>query len=203
MIKNKNIFMMAFIISMMILPCIVAESSYTFKQGEAVNLKIPVFDENNNPVNSSTSCFLTVVDKNQNYLANNSAMSYEGSGIYSYSILSSTLGTSYVTMSCSDGVTSGFSTFTIDVTPSGQQGSLGFFVVIMLVLAGLIVLGFSIKDGWFVILGGMGLIIFALYSMVNGIAGFKDDMVTWGISITMMGVGAYLTIKSALEMMQD
>ena len=90
-----------------------------------------------------------------------------------------------------------------EVTPSGFTGTLGFTFIILLVCGALILLGFSIKDGWFVIFGGMGLIAFGIYCFINGIAGFKDTLVTQGTSLFFIGVGAYLAINSALEMMQE
>jgi hypothetical protein len=199
---KNNYLVMIMLLSLIIIPCITAtDSSYTFKQNQVFNLQVPITDEYNNPVNDSTTCFLNIVDKDQNVIVNYSQMSYGFGGIYSYAVQITTLGTAYGYINCADGTTSGFNTFTIDVTPSGQQGSLGFFIVIMLVLTALIVLGFAIADGWFVIFGGMGLIIFGLYSILNGIAGFKDDLVTLGVSMFILGVGAYLSIKSALEML--
>lgn len=88
-----------------------------------------------------------------------------------------------------------------EVTPSGFTDTLGFYIVLLIILGLVITLGFSIKEGWFVVIGGMGLIILGLYSVINGIAGFKDMFMTWAISLFLIGTGTFLSIKSTLEMM--
>lgn len=90
-----------------------------------------------------------------------------------------------------------------EVTPSGFTGTLGFVFIIILVCGALVTLGFAIKDGWFVVFGGLGLIGFGIYSFINGIAGFKDTLVTQGTSLFFIGVGAYLSINSAIEMIDE
>lgn len=151
----------------------------------------------------------TVVTLNKIQLPNgqqtiiNEAMTKTGN-VYNYTYCGNSLIGKYLVTTCGD--VDGFSTcvdYTYEVSPNGQEGSLGFFIVIVLVLAGLVLLGFSVGDGWFVVFGGMGLVAFGLYSVTNGIAGYRDDLVTWGTSITLIGVGSYLAINSALEMIKD
>ena len=101
-----------------------------------------------------------------------------------------------------DGVNSVWS-YNFNITPSGYETTLGFYLLILAILGGLVVLGFSIKEGWFVVIGGMGFMILGIYSIINGIAGFKDTYLTWAMSLFILGVGAYIAIKSSIELIGE
>jgi hypothetical protein len=73
----------------------------------------------------------------------------------------------------------------------------------ILLIAGLIVMGFSVKEGWFVVMGGMGLIMLGIYSINYGIAGFRDMFMTWGLGLFEIFVGGYLSIRAAFEIMSE
>jgi hypothetical protein len=90
-----------------------------------------------------------------------------------------------------------------EVTPSGFSGTLGFSFLIILVLGAIAILGFYLKDGWFVVFSGLGLIGFGIYSFINGIAGFKDTLVTQGTALFFIGIGAYLAINSGIQMIDE
>jgi len=94
------------------------------------------------------------------------------------------------------GVRGGFET-----TPSGFVDTFNFYILILIILVAIIFLGFSIKEHWFVILGGMGLIAFGLYTMNNGLVGQKDMFMTWIISIFEISVGAILSIGAGIQKM--
>jgi hypothetical protein len=86
-----------------------------------------------------------------------------------------------------------------EVTPSGFQGTLGFYIILICICAGVIILGFSIGEAWFVVLGGFALIVLGIYSINSGVAGFRDMFVTWAIGIFEISVGSLLAIGSAIE----
>lgn len=136
---------------------------------------------------------------NTNFIDSN--MTPNGTGQYCYSFTPTEVGR-YDFKGISDGCDRTFATY-LEVTPSGFTNTVGFTFIILLVFICLIGLGFWIKDGWFVVFGGLGLMGFGVYSIINGIAGFKDDLVTWGTSLFFIGVGAYLSINSAIEMINE
>jgi hypothetical protein len=90
-----------------------------------------------------------------------------------------------------------------EVTPSGFGNTLGFYIVMIILVGGLIVLGFTISEEWFVILGGMGLIMLGIYSINYGIAGFRDMFMTWGLGLFEIGVGFILSVGSAFQLVKD
>lgn len=102
-----------------------------------------------------------------------------------------------------DGTDSPF-TYTYEITPSGTLGgfggTLGFYLIIIAIIVGVIALGFSIQEPWFVIIGGMFLMMTGIYSINSGVAGYRDMFMTWGIGLFEIGIGAYLAIKSGMEL---
>lgn len=93
--------------------------------------------------------------------------------------------------------------YTFEVTPSGFTGTLGFFILILVLSAGLIILGFIIKDAPVTILGSFGLTFLGLYILFNGFADIRDPIYTWAIGIIILMVASYIGIKSAYELIAD
>jgi hypothetical protein len=89
--------------------------------------------------------------------------------------------------------------YDFEVTPSGFINSIYLYVIILFIFGAIIILGFSIKEAWFVVFGGLGLIMLGIYSINNGVVGFKDMFMTWAISLFEIGIGAFLSIGSAWQ----
>lgn len=89
------------------------------------------------------------------------------------------------------------------ISPSGFMGTLGFYILILLFSAGVIILGFSKDDPILVIFGSLGLYFVGLYVLFNGIDGMKDPVYTWGLGIIVLMVAAYISIRSAFELVVD
>lgn len=191
------VFALAFVILSMQFALAETNTYAPVKQGECINIT--------QTCGTCTYMNVSVIHKGTTLI--NTAMNDQGGGIWIYNYCGTSDLGRYDTPTCGDidGIfkcTEG-GTIWFEVTPSGFTGTLGFYFVIIAVLAGLLILGFSIKDGWFVVFGGMGLIGLGIFSFVNGIAGFKDTLVTQGTSLFFIGVGAYLAINAALEMMNE
>lgn len=90
-------------------------------------------------------------------------------------------------------------TFNFKSTPSGFSGTLGFYILILIISLGLIILGFAIKDAWIVILGSFAFVLLGLFILLFGIDGMKDTAYTYGIGIITIMVGGYIGIRSGLE----
>ena len=88
------------------------------------------------------------------------------------------------------------------VTGSGISDTIGFYIVIIILTFGLIILGYAIQDYWVIILGAFGLILFGLYILFYGISGMEDAVYTWGIGIIILMLGAYFGTRAALEQLE-
>jgi len=93
----------------------------------------------------------------------------------------------------------GFLRTELTVSPTGLTNTLGFYIILIILSLGLIVIGYYAQDATIVILGSMGLVFVALYFLFYGINGIKDAVYTWAISIIMLSLSAYLMTKATQE----
>lgn len=96
----------------------------------------------------------------------------------------------------------GFISVEVTVTPTGLGDIFDFYILILLISAVIIIFGFWIKDAWVVILGTFGLYFVGLYIILNGIVGIQDRVTTWAFALVILGVAAYISIKSSLEVIE-
>jgi len=89
------------------------------------------------------------------------------------------------------------------INPTGFVGTLGFYILILVLSFGVIILGFSLKDAPIVILGSFGLYFFGLYILFFGLDGIKDPVYTWAPGIITLMIAAYISIRSAYELVTD
>jgi len=85
------------------------------------------------------------------------------------------------------------------VTPTGFINTLGLYIIFLIVLGGIVVLGFSIDEAWFVVIGGLGFIMLGIYSINYGVVGFRDMFMTWGLGLFEIAVGAVLSIGAGIQ----
>ena len=112
----------------------------------------------------------------------------------------STLGDYSILIACESTFNKGgFVNFQFEVTPTGMGNTLGFYILILVISIFFIVLGFWIGDPWIVILGTFGFYFVGLYSLLNGIVGVRDLVTTRAISIIILAVAAYISIKAGQE----
>lgn len=110
-----------------------------------------------------------------------------------------TLGNVCHGVTCTDGTTIEVGSICREVTPSGFTDTLGFYFILLTVVTLVIILGFSIKEEWFVVIGGLALMMLGLYSINFGIAGQRDMFMTWGVGIFEIAIGAILSIGAAWQ----
>ena len=172
------------------------QSLGAYKQNECINL-----------IQTCSNCsyvnITSIISPNAEQILGNVEMTKDGT-LYNRTFCSTSLIGNYVVNGVGDldGLQQVWN-YDFEITPSGYTGTLGFYIILLIALGGCVVLGFSISEGWFVVIGGMGFMILGVYSIINGMAGFKDMFMTWTISIFFIGIGAYLAFKSAMEMMED
>ena len=169
------------------------ESLGTFKQNDCINI-------------SQTCATCTYVNissvssnKNSNLLTNVEMADF-GNGEWRYEFCSTSEISRYDVKGQGD-VNAVDSTFAVyfEITPSGFIDTLGFYIVLLIVLGGIVILGFSISEVWFVVIGGLGLIMLGIYSINFGVAGFRDMFMTWGIGLFEIAVGAILAIGAGVQ----
>ena len=122
------------------------------------------------------------------------------SGIdYNYSFKTDLIGNYYYSVFGDKDGSLASENFCFEVTPTGFIGTIGFYIIILILSLGILILGYYIEDAWVVVLGSFGFILFGLFIFLYGIDGMKDSAYTYGIAIITMMLGAYFGIKGALE----
>jgi len=120
------------------------DPSYIFKQNQEVDLKVNCFEDNFTLCQAGTTCNITSFYPNNTILIENQVMTYNPS-YFNHTINGTKLnelGEYATSVSCS-GSYAGFSTFTFEITPTGQnitsgQGFTSIGLIIgMIILAGL------------------------------------------------------------------
>lgn len=96
----------------------------------------------------------------------------------------------------------GESAGTFEVIPSGYNISVGLYLILLIVSLGVVILGFYAQDNWVIILGGFSTIMLGLFTLLYGIAEFRDITYTWAISIITIFLGLYFSIRGSIEALQ-
>ena len=150
---------------------------------------------------SCTYVKVTVSYPNSTLAISNQAMTDSGGGVWTYNFCATEQLGRYDVNGEGDleGTSTGFDVLFFEVTPSGLQGTFGFYILVILLSIGVIVLGYYVKDAWIVMLGSFGLVLFGLYILFFGLAGIKDATYTWGLGIIILMLGGYFGIKAGLE----
>jgi hypothetical protein len=114
-------------------------------------------------------------------------------GIYSY------------VFQCNSSTIGGFYTKSIEVTPQGNSGGTdtsNYFWILIILTWGVAFIGFFGKNVWVTVFGGMGMVIFGIYTLTQGII-IYENWVTLAISYFSMGLGAFFMIYSLVEYIED
>jgi hypothetical protein len=194
--KNKLLLSLMLGIIMISLIGIASASLGTFKQNQPVDIRV---------LGNCSTINLTEVNDGTTTYKINSPMTHIGGQTFNYTFTNTNrLGTYTYSWNnpCVDCASNECGN-SFEVTPSGFIGTLGFYIVILIIISLIIILGFSIKEEWFVILGGMGLMMFGIYSINYGVVGFRDMFMTWGIGLFEIAVGTILSVGSAFQMVAD
>jgi len=169
------------------------DSLGTFKQNDCINISQVCDDATFISISSVTYPNSTRAIEQVN-------MTSLGSGEYVYEFTNTSTSGRYDVRGISDGCDKTFATY-FEITPSGFVGTLGFYIIILILSLGLIILGYSIEDAWVIVLGGMGLILVGLFILLYGINGIKDSAYTYSFGIITIMAGAYFAVRGALEKM--
>lgn len=127
-------------------------NSYIFKKNQLIEFNIPIYYDNLDKADNNTNCTLTLRNPTDKIILNNELMTPVGNGIYHYHINASNIsmnGFYYSSITCSDTIINGLSTFTFLVTPSGTKPSVAqgiLYSILLLIL--IVLLVFSISGAY-------------------------------------------------------
>jgi len=150
---NKYLFIFAVILFSLTfgMSLVSADTSFIFKQNTAIDLKVPVLNNDNSLVDFSTSCNLTTRYPNDNIVVQGASMTFNVN-YFNYTFNNTALnalGEYSNSITCTDGIDFGFSSFTFLITPTGtdpsiSQGIIYFAILIVSIVLFVVVLWGSI-----------------------------------------------------------
>ena len=91
---------------------------------------------------------------------------------------------------------------TFTVTPTGEKDVMIFYIVAYVILFGIVIFGFSVRNEWITVLGGLGLLFMGIYTLNSGIGMYKNstsEILSW---IT-IGLGAIISIVIGIELIEE
>lgn len=165
----------------------------SYKQGECIPI---VTNLNASAVNITV---LTSPTPNAQILLSNVEMTKSGSA-FNYSFCNTVKLGTYTYGYCDSSGNCYSNDF--DVTPSGNNNILGFFILIIVMIYAVAFVGFFGKNEWVTILGGMAMIGLGLFTINNGIDLFRNqitDIFSW----TTIAIGAFFTLYASVSVIQD
>lgn len=109
------------------------------------------------------------------------------------------LGIWSIEMTCCDGGECASKTLYAEVSGSGFNDTFGFFIIILVLSLGVIVLGLWKQDAIITLLGTFGLYFLGIYILLNGISGIRDPVTTWASGLITLGIAFYISTRSAYE----
>lgn len=111
---------------------------------------------------------------------------------------------SYV-FQCNSSVSGGYYANTFQVTPSGRAGGTdanNFVWLFILLTWGVAFVGFFGKNVWISVIGGMGMMVFGIYALAQGIM-IYENWITQVISYFSIGLGAFFSIYSLIDYINE
>ncbi len=172
-----------------------------YKINSIVNYAKPCYN-NGTYCSSAAICNYTVRDSGgvirlDNVVATNK-ISY-----HNHSMNFDKLGMWVIDMMCCDGVDCGSETFYAQITGSGLNDNVAFYVIVFATSLIFIMIGFWKQDIPITLLGSFIMLFLGIYSWINGIAGIRDLTYSSSISMIIVAISSYISIRSAWELITD
>jgi len=195
--KMRNVSI--FILVLLLLPLI--SSTQTFKQNEPIDLKIQCII-NGTYCSAAANCNTTILYPNGNLLVNNKAMTNQIS-FHNYTLpSSSTLGSYFCSVTCCNNSLCGTGTdCDFKITPTGDTGMLGFYIMLTLIILGILIFGVATRNIPITLIGGMITMGWGIYIGFNGFDIFKNTA-TELLSIGIIAIGAIWIAIARLEYLE-
>ncbi len=205
---NKLLIYLLIIICLFItIPQVKADlSNNTFDSGDIINVHVYCMQLNNSACNNdTTSCEITAFYPNTSFLIQQGYMSGNATGFYNHSFgILETEGIYSALVHCNnteEGVVS--FDFTVGDPDETYDKFFWFYVAMVLIPLFLGIIFHKTQDKAFLILAGFVLCAFALFIVVEGFAGFNNELVERAMFLVLMGVGWYLILKNGYDLAKE
>lgn len=183
--------------------CYAITPDFVYKAGQDIDFKLPCFN-NGTYCSTAAQCNLTVNNPDGINLLTNKLMTNQLS-YHNYTISKSytwTYGDFYYSQMCCDGGVCGADDGYFQITPSGSNNQVGYYVLIIVMAYGALLFGTWKQDIAITTLSSFALVFIGLYVLFYGIDIYKNYL-TNAFAIITIFIGGYIGIMMGLEMMRD
>jgi hypothetical protein len=196
--KGSTIFL-AMLLVLTLLPFVTAEMQHLPTQKQYSCFEIQQTCSNCTYV---TLEYITYPAPNSTVAYINTNMTQQGNG-YNYTFCETDTTGVYIISTCGD--VDGILTcvnYDLEVTSTGDSSSNTFFIIFLILSFALLLVAFIFKNTVFAFFSGLFFLVSGVYTMINGFANITSTY-TYIIAIVLIGVGAILSITSALDFMDE
>ena len=178
----------------------------TLKEGAMHKIHVHVINRTDVQTNATTSCFVHLYNSSGSHILE-SPLSWDSNSLeFKLDVEGGyqTVGQYAYILQCNNTgkeihlVKGGY-----EVTPSGTQPNIGFYILFLSLSLGIVILGYATKDHATVVLGSFGLYFVGIYILFFGINGVRDTTYTWAIGIIILMLAAYLSTRASYELIVD
>lgn len=188
------------IIILFLLPLIVAEESFIFKQYSEFTLDIAMANNNLSDCLDCSCSYSIFYPNGSSFVRKEVGTNTNGFCVYSNTALIT--GIYGVQMDFNNSIDNGKASFDFEVTPTGiiQTSILDNPIFLILGVLGLILVIFGATKGipWFGFIGSILFLLLGIYTMIYGFNN-TTDLYTRGVAITLLGMGFIFMFAAAYE----
>ena len=182
-----------------------ADADYLIKQNSRFDIKRNCI-YNGTWCTSVAECNITInsIQGTGGFLYNNTPMTNQG-GFHNLTLNASdnNIPGWYQTMvTCTDRGDEGSEFFYYRVTPTGDEDSTTFFIIISLAFIAIIIFGYVIQQETLVFMGGATALVLGMYSMIYGFGSTQNDYTSM-LSVIIIGIGLIFVFMSAYHLIES
>lgn len=175
----------------------------SYEAGKTLDLKIQCLN-NGTICSSAATCNLTLLRPDNSLLVDNLLMTRQSS-FHNFTIPGGslwTIGRYPYSANCLDNGVGSSVSDDFDITPSGNKNNLGVYIIVFAAIWIITLFGAYYENYPMAAIGGLGLIAIGIYSMVGGIAEFKNQS-TFALSLITLALGAYFSITAGIKQIEE
>jgi len=171
----------------------------SFQVNTIINYSKPCF-YNNTYCSSNAICNFSIFRPNNLPLVNNINATNKNN-YHTITFYVEDIGIHKADMICTDNGINGADTFYFEVTGSGYNNTTGLYLTLLIIGFALIGFAFWIKDVYMALFGSFVFYFIGIYSLRYGIDFIRNIWLTRSVSFIILGVAAYISINSAMELL--
>ena len=179
-----------------------AEEDLTFKQWDAVDLKLPCSYKGANCA-ASAECNISIMFPNGTFMVENQEMTNNGNGMPNYTMpTTGVIGEHNYKQTCTQSGLSASDSGVITITTTGIGSNNKLPIFLILFAVALLIFGLALENPMMGFFAGILFIMVGMYLMIYGF-GDINDLYTRAFALIILALGMIVTIMAGYSWMDD